>query len=54
MDIRNFDFMFYGFAAAWGVLALYVITIAMREGKLRGELDRVRRMVEHGEKEFKK
>ena len=46
--------MFYGFAVAWGIIAFYVITIAAREGKLRAELDRVRKMVEQGEKEYRK
>ncbi len=25
MDERNFTYMFYGFAAAWGILAVYVL-----------------------------
>ena len=54
MDVRNFQFMFYGFSVAWGIIALYVITIAAREGRLRKELDRVKRMVEQGEKELRK
>jgi CcmD family protein len=51
MDARNFTYMFYGFAVAWGVIALYVISIAVREGSLRKELERVKRMVEEREKE---
>jgi CcmD family protein len=43
---RNFEFMFYGFAAAWLLLIGYVVLIALREGRLRRELDRVRQMVE--------
>jgi CcmD family protein len=54
MDARNFQFMFYGFSVAWSIIALYVITIAAREGRLRKELDRVKRMVEQGEKELRK
>jgi CcmD family protein len=54
MDARNFQFMFYGFAVAWSIIAIYVITIAAREGRLRKELDRVKRMVEQGEKELRK
>ncbi|HWZ32000.1 MAG TPA: hypothetical protein VNX18_11730 [Bryobacteraceae bacterium] len=46
MDPRNFDYMFYGFLAAWLIMIAYVISIAMREGRLRRELDRVRQMVE--------
>lgn len=43
---QNFTFMFYGFTAAWLVVIIYVISIALREKKLRDELDRVKRMVE--------
>jgi CcmD family protein len=50
MDARNFQFMFYGFAAAWSVIAIYVISIAARERKLREELDRVKKLVEQGDK----
>ena len=54
MDARNFQFMFYGFSAAWLVIAIYVISIAARVKNLRAELDRVKKMVELGEKEYKK
>ena len=40
-------FLFYGFFAAWLLVCLYVVAIAMRERKLRGELDRVKRLVEN-------
>jgi CcmD family protein len=43
---RNFEFMFYGFAAAWLLVIGYVVLLALREGRLRRELDRVRQMVE--------
>jgi CcmD family protein len=46
MDTRNFDYMFYGFTAAWVIIAAYVVTLGAREGRLRRELDRVRKMVE--------
>jgi CcmD family protein len=49
MDTRNLTFMFYGFLAAWIIVLGYVISIAMRENKLRRELDRVRRMFEERE-----
>lgn len=45
-EARNLSYMFYGFAAAFLILVAYVVTIAMRERKLRNEIDRVRRMVE--------
>jgi hypothetical protein len=46
--------MFYGFTAAWLVVIIYVISIALREKKLRDELDRVKRMVEDREREAKR
>lgn len=46
MDPRNAQYMFYGFAAAWIIVLVYVLLLALREAKLRRELDRVRRMVE--------
>jgi len=49
MDTRNFTFMFYGFLAAWVIVLGYVISIAMRESRLRKELDPVRQMIEHRE-----
>ena len=50
MSSQNFAFMFYGFAAAWLIIMGYVISIALREKKLRQELDRVKRMVEEDER----
>jgi CcmD family protein len=50
---RNFEYMFYGFTAAWLIVIIYVISIALRERRLRDELDRVKRMLE-GEQEAKK
>jgi CcmD family protein len=50
----NYTFMFYGFLAAWMVVILYVIWIALRERKLRDELERVKRMVDERERETKK
>jgi CcmD family protein len=46
IDQRNFLYMFYGFAAAWVIVTVYVGFLALRERRLREELDRVRRMVE--------
>ncbi len=42
----NFQYLFYGFLAAWLIVALYVVLLGMRERKLNRELERVRRMVE--------
>jgi CcmD family protein len=51
---RNFEYMFYGFTAAWLVVMIYVISIALRERRLRAELDRVKRMLEDQEREAKR
>jgi CcmD family protein len=45
MDQRNFMYMFYGFAAAWAILVIYVLMLVAREGRLRRELDRLRTMI---------
>lgn len=49
MNTPNYTYMFYGFLAAWLIVIVYVISIALRERKLRQELDRVKRMVEERE-----
>lgn len=46
MESRNLEYMFYGFLAAWLIILAFVLSLAMREGRLRRELDRVRQMVE--------
>jgi CcmD family protein len=48
MENRNVTFMIYGLVAAWLIVLGYVVLLALRERKLRKELDRVRRMVEGG------
>jgi CcmD family protein len=54
MSPENYTFMFYGFTVAWLVILLYVVSIALREKRLRKELDRVKRMLEERESEVKK
>ncbi|MCC7235097.1 MAG: CcmD family protein [Bryobacterales bacterium] len=49
MDERNFQFMFYGFAVAWFLLAAYLLTLVARESKLRKEVDTLKRMLEERE-----
>ena len=49
MNPQNYNFMFYGFTVAWLIVIGYVISIAIREKKLRQELDRVKKMIEEGE-----
>ena len=43
---RNNEFLAYGLIAAWLIVVAYLVLLALRERKLRSELDRVRRMVE--------
>ena len=50
MDERNFTFMFYGFAAAWAILSGYVVFLGTREGRLKRQLDTLKRMIEDREK----
>lgn len=50
MDNRNFQYMFLGFLVAWLIVIVYVLMLAMRERKLKRELERVRKMVEAREK----
>ncbi len=45
MYARNFAFMFYGFAAAWVIVALYVISLARRGARLKKELEDVRKLM---------
>jgi CcmD family protein len=49
MDERNFTYMFYGFAAAWLILVLYVVTLVARESKLKREVDTLRKLLERRE-----
>ena len=51
MDNREFQYAMYGLTAAWFLILAYVVSITMRERKLREELDRVRRMVEQDGKD---
>jgi CcmD family protein len=46
MDPREFQYTFYGLLVVWLVITAYVVSLALRERRLRAELDRVRRMVE--------
>ena len=46
IEARNLTYMFYGFAAAFVILVIYVVSLALRERKLTNEIDRVRRMIE--------
>ena len=54
MSPENATFLFYGFTVAWLVILVYVVSIALREKKLRDELGRVKRMVEDRDREAKR
>jgi hypothetical protein len=51
MDERNFLYMFYGFLAAWLILAVYVAALVGRERRLQREMENLRRMIEERQKE---
>ena len=42
--------MFYGFAAAWVILSVYVLTIVSRERRILQQLETLKRMLEDREK----
>jgi hypothetical protein len=46
MDSRNITYMFYGLAAIWAILAVYVGMLVARERDLRRELASLRQMIE--------
>ncbi|MBI1787991.1 MAG: CcmD family protein [Acidobacteria bacterium] len=46
MDQRNFEFMFYGFSAAWLLLVGYALTLLGRERKINAEIQRLKAMLE--------
>ncbi len=50
VEARNFAYLFYGFAAAWTILVIYVVSIAMRERKIKDELTRLKNLVEDRER----
>lgn len=50
MDQRNFTFLFYGFAAAWAIIAIYVLTLVSRERRIRNQIETLKRMVEDKER----
>jgi hypothetical protein len=48
-EVDRRKFLFYGFLAAWLLVCMYVVAVSLRERKLRGELDRVKRLFEDRE-----
>ena len=47
---RNFQFLSYGFAAAWIVLVVYVLMMVGREGRLKREIANLKAMLEERQK----
>jgi hypothetical protein len=47
---RNFHFLSYGFAAAWIILALYVLMMVGRERKLKRQIINLKAMLEERQK----
>ncbi len=50
MDARNFQYMFYGFSAAWVIIVIYALTLLGRERKMREEIGRLKNMLDDKEK----
>jgi uncharacterized membrane protein YciS (DUF1049 family) len=47
---RNFDRLSWGFLAAWVILALFVLMMVGREGKLKRQIASLRAMLEERQK----
>ncbi len=45
IELRNFQFMFYGFSAAWLIIVLYVFYLVRRERRIQNELTRLKNML---------
>ena len=50
MDPLNFQYMFYGFSAAWVIIVVYALTLLARERKIKDEIARLRTMLEEKER----
>jgi CcmD family protein len=50
---RNFEFLSYGFAAAWIVLAIYVLMMVGRERRLKREISSLKAMLEERQSQKK-
>jgi CcmD family protein len=50
MDPRNFQYMFYGFSAAWVLIVIYALTILARERRIKAEIDRLKSMLAEKER----
>ena len=47
---RNFEFLGYGFWAAWAVLIVFVLTMVSRERRLKREIASLKAMLEERQK----
>jgi len=47
---RNFEFLGYGFWAAWAVLIVFVLTMVSRERRLKREISNLKAMLEERQK----
>jgi len=47
---RNFQFLSYGFAAAWIILTVYVLMMVGRERKLKRQITSLKAMLEERQK----
>ena len=47
---RNFQFLSYGFAAAWVILTVYVLMMVGRERRLKREISSLKAMMEERQK----
>jgi hypothetical protein len=47
---RNFEFLGYGFWAAWAVLIVFVLTMVSRERRLKRQIASLRAMLEERQK----
>jgi CcmD family protein len=50
---RNFEFLSYGFTAAWIVLAVYVLMMVGRERRLKREISSLKAMLEERQSQNK-
>lgn len=50
MDPHLTKYMYYGLTAAWLILVIYVITLVGRERRIRAEIDRLKGMIESGDR----
>ena len=50
MDSANFQYLFYGLTVAWLILFGYVAALSLREGKLRKEVDNLKRLLDERER----